>query len=573
MSLFGKLKNLKITQKIVGIIILAAVFICIVGYTGYYFATKNAQSMDTLYKDRTLPIGWLNDVRTNIQNADSNLFELMITKDPNKNSALHENILKLRKENNERLKQYRATKLDPKEVELLKELDEVLPKYRSAFNTVFDYALKNKNAEAYAYMLQHEDLILEVMRILDELVVYNEDVSKKLAEQGNADAAFGTTIVILTIIIAVVCCLSLGIMTAKLIAGSIQKVVDNLKDVSEGNLRVKELVIDTEDETGVLADALNKTVHNLKNLINSVMKSVEDISSSSEEMSASAEQTAQGAQQTATSTAQMAQGAQDISSNVETGANAIGNMNKTIQGISSEAVEVAKLGNDTEVNANKGSDHVKNAVGKIHSIKTVAGEISITVSELGTLSSAIETIVDLIKSIAGQTNLLALNAAIEAARAGEHGKGFAVVAEEVKKLATQSAEATDKITGMIKEIQNKTGIAVTTMDKATKEVEEGVTVVNEAGNALEIIIDQVRAANNKIQGITKQIDGVAVTSEDVVKMVENIAAVTEQTAASAEEISSITEEQTASLEQISASSQTLAKIAEELNKQVSVFKI
>ena len=186
---------------------------------------------------------------------------------------------------------------------------------------------------------------------------------------------------------------------------------------------------------------------------------------------------------------------------------------QVIQNISEEAVSIAKLGNDTENNANAGKEHVKKAVNKIESIRIVSGEISGTIGELGTLSSQIESIVDLIKNISGQTNLLALNAAIEAARAGEHGKGFAVVADEVKKLAGQSGEATDKITSMIKEIQSKTHIAVTSMDKASNEVDEGVTVINDAGKALENIIDQVKQANSKIQGINKEIDGVAKSSD------------------------------------------------------------
>jgi len=361
----------------------------------------------------------------------------------------------------------------------------------------------------------------------------------------------------------------------------INKILNPLKivnkaliDISEGNLTAK--INESElsnDEIGMIGHTLNLTVNKLRDLIGSVTKSVEDISASSQEMSASADQTAQGAQQTANSTQQLAQGTQNISSNVEHGATAISKMNDNIADISEHAKLVAKLGNDSESNANEGNQYVKKAVGKIDNIKTVVGEISVTISELGKLSSSIEQIVDLIKNIAGQTNLLALNAAIEAARAGEHGKGFAVVADEVKKLATQSAQATDNITEMIKEIQNKTGVAVRTMEKTTQEVDEGVTVVNEAGRALESIIDQVKAANIKIQDITKQIEGISVNSQEVVSMIENVSAVTEETASSAEEISSITEEQTASLEEISASSQTLAKIAESLNKQVSIFKL
>lgn len=75
------------------------------------------------------------------------------------------------------------------------------------------------------------------------------------------------------------------------------------------------------------------------------------------------------------------------------------------------------------------------------------------VSELSSASTAIGSIVTLIRKVAGQTNLLALNATIEAARAGSAGKGFAVVAGEVKELSRQTASATDQIEARVKEIR------------------------------------------------------------------------------------------------------------------------
>ena len=356
------------------------------------------------------------------------------------------------------------------------------------------------------------------------------------------------------------------------LTNALKNIETNSLKVAEGDLTVK-ITPDTKDEIADLAIIFNKMAENLKELVKQVNQSVEEISAGSEELNAAAEQTAEGAQQASTSTAQLAQGAQEISKNVEDGAVNINKMNKIIQGVSEEAKIIAQLGNNTETNANAGAEYIKKAVNKIDSIKNVTGNISLNISELGKLSSEIEQIVDLIKNIAGQTNLLALNAAIEAARAGEHGKGFAVVADEVKKLAGQSADATEKITAMIQEIQNKTQVAVTTMNKATNEVEEGVFVISDAGKALDNIIIQAKAANNKIQGISKEIDVVAKNSEELVQMIENISAITEETAASAEEISSITEEQTASLEEISTSAQTLADVANKLTKQVSVFKI
>ena len=83
------------------------------------------------------------------------------------------------------------------------------------------------------------------------------------------------------------------------------------------------------------------------------------------------------------------------------------------------------------------------------------------INELSKAALRIGDVVNLITTIAEQTNLLALNATIEAARAGEAGRGFAVVAQEVKSLARQSAEATDRIAEQVAAIQAATGEAAT----------------------------------------------------------------------------------------------------------------
>lgn len=567
------LKNLKIFQKLLVLISLCVVFISLVGFVGFHFTKKTADGMTTMYNDRLLPIAWLNENRMHLRANEANLLWLILTTDKAKQEKYLADIKTRAGNFNKNIELYEKTKLDPIEVENLAGLKESLAEYRSVRAKVIEMVKQGKNEQAYKYFSNNITSFDDVAGHLIILAEYNQKVASDLDKLADKDTIEATIIILSTIIVAIILAISIGMILANIISKPVNSVVANLKEVADGNLKVKDIDNNAKDEIGTLAQALNATVVTLKGLVGAVAQSAEDISASSQEMSASSEQTAQGAQQTAISTTQLAQGAQEISRNVEDGAANINKMNKVIQEVSEEAKIVAKLGNDTETNANVGAEHVKKAVNKIDSIKKVSEDISLNISELGQLSSEIEQIVDLIKNIAGQTNLLALNAAIEAARAGEHGKGFAVVADEVKKLAGQSAGATEKITEMIKEIQNKTRVAVSTMGKATQEVEEGVFVINDAGKSLENIITQVKAANVKIQGITKEIDGVAVTSEEMVRMIENISAITEETAASAEEISSITEEQTASLEEISASSQTLASVAEMLTKQVSVFKI
>ena len=141
-----------------------------------------------------------------------------------------------------------------------------------------------------------------------------------------------------------------------------------------------------------------------------------------------------------------------------------------------------------------------------------------TNSGMGRLSSAAQKVgdvVSLISRIAAQTNLLALNATIEAARAGEAGRGFAVVAQEVKTLATQTAKATQDITGQISEMQVATDLSVEAIDKIQKKISEVehistiiAAAVHEQGAATQEIARNVRSAAAGTASMSSHIENV-----------------------------------------------------------------
>jgi len=593
--------DLKTASKILFLVFFLSFFMLVIMLIGFYSNSNSGKIMSDMYNNKLLAVGWLGDCMNIVYANEGDLYKSMMAKNTIERDKFLSNIKSRAEKFNKLMSQFEKTKTDDFTKEKSAEMKDWLAKYREVRATTLSLVKAGKQGEAYNYFVSNVEAFEKFSAIVTEI---SSHISKSAEEMNIQNAKFIgmlSIVLILAAVVSISLSIFIGVKIANMISEPLNLLVKNTREVASGNLSVRDVEINTLDEVGQLAREFNVMSGNLRTLVQDVANSVQEISADSQEVSAAVDQTSQGSQnvssnitqlaagtqQLASSVSQLAAGAQEISKNVELGADNIREMNKVVQTISGEANLIAKLVNDTENNANEGREHVKKAVNKIDNISEVAGNISQTIGELGKLSQEIEQIVDLIKNIAGQTNLLALNAAIEAARAGEHGLGFAVVADEVKKLAAQSETATDKITTMIKEIQNKTGVAVGAMNKTETEVSEGVIIIKDAGNVLGSIIDQVKEANTKIQIIHREIDEVAGSSEEIVKMVQNIAAISQQTAASAQEISSVTEEQTASaqeissvteeqtasLEEINGSSQALASIAEKLQKRVAVFRI
>jgi len=213
------------------------------------------------------------------------------------------------------------------------------------------------------------------------------------------------------------------------------------------------------------------------------------------------------------------------------------------RGVLGKASEVAAAAEQSAVAMR---DAASTAAGLIRAIEDARGEVE-TAAEIATRASvqagqavcmsedlsdhakSIESILGLIRDIAGQTNLLALNATIEAARAGDAGRGFAVVAQEVKSLASQTARATDDIAGKIAAIQSATRSTVDTNAgiKATvAEVQASATRIRYA----------MEAQAQTVTAITAAVDETALAADS---MSTTIAAIREDTEAVACEIDAL----------------------------------
>lgn len=371
--------------------------------------------------------------------------------------------------------------------------------------------------------------------------------------------------------------LMIAILALVFLTNRITKPLSNLQaraeQVAQGDLSQIEVNINSKNEIGRLAEALQTMVKNLKALVGQVAESSGQVVTSAEHLAISAEQSARAGDQIAVSLSQVSVGAENQLSTIDEALQAMTGIQNSIQQATRNTDQVVHFSEKTLLATQTGSDAVGKAMNQMDRIQNVVTQAADLVLKLGNRSNEIGEIVDAISGIAEQTNLLALNAAIEAARAGEQGRGFAVVAEEVRKLAEQSAEATKKITDLIREIQGDTEQAVQAMTVGTKEVETGAEVVGTAAKSFSEISNSVNTISEQIKGVHEMVQLVSRESSNVTMSINRLSNVSKEAVAHVQSVSASSEEQLAFVQEIARASQDLSTMAERLQGAVAKFKI
>ena len=325
--------------------------------------------------------------------------------------------------------------------------------------------------------------------------------------------------------------------------GAILRLMNELQAVAEGDLTQQATV--TEDITGAIADSVNYTVEELRNLVSQVQNTVHRVADITERVDS-------------TSTELLAASDEQLREIRETG-DAVLRMAQRINDVSGQAQQSAQVARQSLHAAESGLKAVQNSIGGMNAIRDQIQETSKRIKRLGESSQEIGEITELISDITEQTNVLALNAAIQAASAGEAGRGFSVVAEEVQRLAERSADATRQIAALVKTIQSDTQDAVAAMARSTEGVVQGARLSDAAGGALHDIDRVTRQLAELIENISQVALREADSANVVAGNIQHIFAVTEQTGDGTRSTAQMVRE--------------LSRTADELRQSVARFKI
>ncbi|MFD0714233.1 methyl-accepting chemotaxis protein [Paenibacillus sp. GCM10027626] len=524
-------RNLKTSVKLISAFIVIAIIVALVGI----YSIINLSMVDNLnsnmYNNNLLSIQRLADGLNSYQNMRVAIRDIGLSTTKAEKDKLEADIKVYLKEVQDKVDMYRDIAYTQPEKDELKVYDSVLPPYTKLLDQAL--LLAKQDDKAAYFNFQKNELVpagSKVRESLSRLIDINvsiADQSNKESEEAYVDGR-NTTIVI--VVIAFALSILLGYAIARSISKPLTKMVALVAKVASGDLREK-AEVNSKDEIGKLALAINQMIESLHQMIGEVVLSSQNVASASEQISASTEEIAG-------SSSNQAHAAQNITELFK-------ELSIAINSVAISAEQAAELSNLTVKTAHEGEQVVQTSVEGMEAVNRMMARLEEDSLKIG-------DIIEVIGDIADQTNLLALNAAIEAARAGDQGRGFAVVADEVRKLAERSGEATKEISAIIKVIQANT-------KQSVDAVTDSVAQSSQTGVAFQNIIRMVNDSAGKVNEIAAACEEEAAQAAEVMQSVEAISASSEEAAAASEETA--------------ATSQSLAQLADGLHSSVATFKI
>ena len=393
----------------------------------------------------------------------------------------------------------------------------------------------------------------------------------------NKELARGANIILVYNMIGVFSMLAIAMFFTILFTNKIIKpirtITKALTGISDGDLTIEKIHIDTKDEMKLLGDSVNRLIDSFRKIVGTMRSSSDSLNKYAANLKESSGYVSEATTEVANAISQMAVQSDEQFRDTVSSVESVTLLGENIK-VTAEAS--TKIGSVVEKNVElkeKGLSSVQELKDATYENNENTAVIEKLVHRMNNQSTDIGEITIMISNIAKQTNLLALNASIEASRAGENGMGFAVVAEEIRKLANETSLAVEDIRHKIEQMQGQSVEAVNFISKNREGVDRINETVNKTEGIIGMISDGLQALIEDIKVIIGHNQAINQKKDEILVMLGNVSDAAQDNSAAIEEISATAQEQSVTILEINQSISQLNSMVGELNELINEFKV
>ncbi len=392
-----------------------------------------------------------------------------------------------------------------------------------------------------------------------------------------ADLTKDTRVIFYVTLAIIVLSLLMSIFIAsrmvKKVATPLASISNLMAEAQNGDLRVKSIDTERNDEIGVLSRSFNDMLQNIAEMMDQTKLSTSKVLAAAISLHDISQTQSQSAKEVAAASEEIASGATGLTDEAEKGNTLAATIHDEVENVYGNNVEMENYAIDVLERSHEGLEKMNELVQKTRDSEEMTTALVEKVDALKTSTEQINDVMLMLTNIVSQTNLLSLNAAIEAARAGEAGKGFAVVADEIRKLSEQSKQSIDKVDEITSSIVHEVNDTLGVLQEANPRFKEQVSQAEETQTILNGVGSNMAAFTGKIQQITESIQQLRDSQEVLTSTIHQVSATAEQSSAISEEVSATTEEQLKVSESLVTTSDELKILSEELQEMMKKFQI
>lgn len=342
------------------------------------------------------------------------------------------------------------------------------------------------------------------------------------------------------LIISVGICVILSMLIILIIVRSLTNPLSKLKnimaEVQNGNM---DQVIDIRSnvpEVITLVDSFNQMLNQINVMIDDIKKTSSKLNEQGSKLLHSSKEARGFNQQLIEAIEVVKSGAGQTASSTNTSIDTFHLMKNHVQSVITNTKNLISSSKAMNGAAENGENSLSHLMQTIQKFEHEFMGLSHTIQSVQEHSISISDVVTVIREIAEQTKLLALNATIEAARAGEAGRGFAVVALEVRKLAEQSKQATENITGSVVNMENISEQAANEFENMVRKVKEQLTVADTSRREFDVLMDEVQKMNTDLSEIEASLAHLNVSLPQMEVAAKELSSISQETLISTEQM-------------------------------------